>query len=249
MPEMAQHPNRFLAELAPGDAQLIQPHLRKASLPQGAVLFDPERLTDRIFFPHSGLISFVIDLNDGGAVETGMVGRDSVAGICAALDDQPTFFRATVQASGEASIVEAGRLRAAVRSSETLQTSLFRHNQLLAAQAQQSVGCASKHYVSERLCRWLLRMRDLLHSDTIPLTQEYLAQMMGVRRTSVTLVANELQAAGLIKYSRGKITITNLEELKAAACECYESLRTHELRVLGPRRNAIRDDETLPPSG
>lgn len=248
MTEMARHANRFLAELAPGDLHAIQPYLRKTVLEQGVTLIEPDRPADRVFFPHSGLISVVIDLECGGTVETGMVGRDSGAGIAEALDDRPAFCRAIVQAAGEAFSIEAGRLRAAARSNEALRLSLYRHSQLLTAQAQQSVGCASKHHINERLCRWLLRVRDLLGSDTIPLTQEFLGQMMGVRRTSVTLVANELQAAGLIKYSRGRIVITNIEELRAAACECYAALTQYEANLLGtPREVALAREPVLPP--
>jgi CRP-like cAMP-binding protein len=111
---------------------------------------------------------------------------------------------------------------------------LIRHEQTVYAQAQQSAACFATHQVEARLCRWLLRARDLSGSDNLPFTQEYLAEMLGVRRTSVTVVAHALQAAGLIKYARGKIQVVNAEGLEDSACECYGSVKAHYERLIGP---------------
>ena len=226
-------PNRFLQALGSSDFNLLSSHLRTVTLRQDTTLFAPGRPIDRLYFPHTALISMVISLECGGSVETGMVGRDSVAGAPAAFDLPLSFSGAVVQIGGEASVVDVATIQTAVKSSDSLRSALYRHDQLLLAQAQQSVGCASKHQVGERLSRWLLHIRDLVHSDTIALTQESLAQMMGVRRTSVTLVAHSLQNAGLIKYRRGKIRIVDLEGLQQASCECHAAVQSHEANIFG----------------
>ena len=117
--------------------------------------------------------------------------------------------------------------------SQALLSLLIRHEQTLYAQAQQSTACMAAHHVNARLCRWLLRSRDLSQSDTLLFTQEFLAEMLGVKRTSVTVVAHTLQQAGIIKYTRGKILITNLQALQDAACECYETVKSQYQGLLG----------------
>jgi hypothetical protein len=137
-----------------------------------------------------------------------------------------------VQASGVASILNATRLREAAAASVALRETLFRHEQAVLARAQQSAACNATHTVEARLARWLLRSHDLLGGDTLPLTQEFLGQMLGVRRTSISLVANTLQKAGLIKYVRGRIQITDLKGLKNAACKCYGAVKAQTDRLL-----------------
>ena len=122
-------------------------------------------------------------------------------------------------------------MRAAVAASKSLRMKLYEHDQILLVQAQQSAACNAKHQIEERLCRWLLRTRDLVQSDNIELTQEFLAQMLGVRRTSVTLAARHLQGANLIKYRRGHIQILDLEGLQDTSCECYEAVKSQVVRL------------------
>jgi CRP-like cAMP-binding protein len=124
-------------------------------------------------------------------------------------------------------------LKGAALQSHTLLSILIRHEQTVYAQAQQSTACMAAHDVEARLCRWLLRARDLSGSDTLQFTQEFLAEMLGVRRTSVTLVAHTLQQAGMIKYARGKIQILNVEGLQETACECYATVNAHYKALLG----------------
>jgi len=164
-----------------------------------------------------------------------MVGRDGVVGASAALDGKMALSRAVIQLSGEAMMVcDLAGLRSAALQSQPLLSLLIRHEQTLYAQAQQSTACMAAHHVDARLCRWLLRSRGLSRSDTLLFTQEFLTEMLGVSRTSVTVVAHTLQQAGIIKYSRGKIQITNLEGLQDAACECYETVRSQYRGLLGP---------------
>src|SRR3954453_15650298 len=162
-----------------------------------------------------------------------MVGRDGVISATAALDGKLAVNRGVVQLAGEVLTCDSNKLKAAAKRSDTLMSMLLRHEQALFSQAQQSAACMANHVVEARLCRWLLRARDLAGGDTLEFTQEYLGEMLGVRRTSVTVVAHTLQQAGFIKYARGKITILNLEALHEGACECYETVRSHYEELLG----------------
>jgi CRP-like cAMP-binding protein len=149
------------------------------------------------------------------------------------FDGRISLSRGIVQLSGDIVVCSIEGLKSAALQSPKLLSLLFRHEQTVYAQAQQSAACFATHHVQARLCRWLLRARDLSGSDTLLLTQEYLADMLGVRRTSVTVVAHTLQAAGLIKYTRGKIQILDPAALQEGACECYGSVKRHYARLLG----------------
>ncbi len=226
--------NRLLSSLAAADIDAIRPHLETIDLPQETVLFEDGDSISRVYFPHRGIISLVVDLASGDTIETALIGRDSVVGGASAIDGKIFLNRAVVQVVGAASVLSADRLRQAAAQSADLRAILMRHDQAVLAQSQQSAACNATHTLEARLARWLLRCRDLLDSEDIPLTQEFIAQMLGVRRTSVTLVANTLQQAGLIAYKRGHIRVQDVEGLKESACECYETLRSHADRLLGP---------------
>jgi len=156
-----------------------------------------------VYLPHSGAISLIVGLADGQLIEAAMVGRDSLVGGSAALDDGVALNRGIVQVEGAASILDVDTLREGAERSGALRTMLIRHEQAQFAQAQQSAACNVSHSVEARLSRWLLRTRDVTGSDTLGLTQEFLAQMLGVRRTSVSLVAGTLQKAGLHQLQSG----------------------------------------------
>lgn len=230
-PPMPPPPNNFLQSLSRGDFELLRPHLRDVKLVHSAVLFDAGGVIERVYFPHSGIISLVVVLSTGDMIEAGMIGREGVAGTSAALDGAVSLNRAVVQIAGFGSTIETQQMQAAVATSKSLRVKLYEHDQMLLAQAQQSAACNAKHQIEERLCRWLLRTRDLVESDSIELTQEFLAQMLGVRRTSVTLAARHLQAVKLIKYRRGHIQILDEEALQDASCECYEAVKSQVLRL------------------
>jgi CRP-like cAMP-binding protein len=193
----------------------------------GDVLAETLGAIDRVYFPHSGIISLVVEMSEGAMVETAMVGRDGVMGASSALDGKVSLNKAIVQAAGVASVISAEKLLELAKTHDALRSMLIRHDQVLFAQAQQAAACNATHTVEARLCRWLLRMRDLVGDNDLNLTQEFLGQMLGVRRTSVSLVAGTLQHAGLIRYSRGHIRILNVEGLREGSCECYETVRTH----------------------
>jgi CRP-like cAMP-binding protein len=229
----AQHPNNFLASLPAKDFELLRPHLKPFDMVHEDLLFDTGETLSWAYLPHSGVISLVVGLADGQLIEAAMVGRDSLVGGSAALDGKVALNRGIVQVEGTASILDVDMLREVADQSVAFRTTLIRHEQALFAQAQQSAACNASHSVEARMSRWLLRTRDLAGSDTLGLTQEFLAQMLGVRRTSVSLVANTLQEAGLIRYSRGRIEVTNLEGLRATSCECYETVKSHNERLIG----------------
>jgi CRP-like cAMP-binding protein len=228
-------PNRnfLLASLAAVDYEVLCPHLRPAELVHETVLFDLGDVIDRVYFPHSGVVSLVVTLSSGETIETGMIGRDSLVGGSSALDGKVSVNRAIVQIPGTALVLDLEHLRNLADSSVAFRTRLVRHEQLILVQAQQSAACNITHTVEARLARWLLRCRDLTDSDDLSLTQEFVGQMLGVRRASVSLVAGSLQQAGLIWYRRGHVRILNVEGLREAACECYETVRLQSERLLG----------------
>jgi CRP-like cAMP-binding protein len=232
MPQI-KHPNRFLASLPEADFERLHPHLHPVELVREAVLFETGAHVDRVYFPHSGIISLVVDLTGGEMIEAAMIGRDSMLGASSALNGQISLNRAIVQLSGAASMLGVAQFRKLADQSASLRTDLIRHEETLFAQAQQSVACNASHTVEARLARWLLRARDLSGDDSLAFTQEFLSQMIGVRRSSVSLVANTLQNAGLIHYNRGHIQITNPAALQDASCECYQTVKRNYDRLLG----------------
>jgi CRP-like cAMP-binding protein len=228
---MAQSPNLILNSLPQNVFSAFQSHLKLSEMKFGTVVADTEEPINHVYFPHSGVVSLVVEMDVGDMIETAMVGRDGVVNGTAALDGKVSLHRGIVQVEGVASVINADALRELSREFEPLQSLLIRHEQVVLAQAQQSAGCNASHTVEARMCRWLLRIRDLTQSDEMSLTQEFLAQMLGVRRTSVSLVAGTLQRSGIIHYRRGNITIVDVEALRSSACECYERVRSHYARL------------------
>lgn len=225
--------NAIFASLSAGDASALLPHLKGVHLPSRRVLFNPGDVIDSVYFPTSAVVSLVVGLSTGEMVEGAMVGKDGVVGVASALDGKIALTQAIVQLPGEAFVCEAAAFKGVAMQSERLLSLMFRHEQAVYAQAQQSTACMAAHDVRSRLCRWLLRARDLSGSDNLNFTQEFLAEMLGVRRTSVTFDAHALQQAGLIKYSRGKIQILDIDGLHEGACECYETVRSQYAKLLG----------------
>jgi len=235
MDAVPQSSNHLLASLPPADFELFRPHLETIELVQESVLVAAgDRLT-QVFFPHSGVISLVVSLAAGETIEVAMIGRDSIFGASAALGGNISLTDAVVQLPGFASTLAVGRLRTAAEQSVTFRTTLIRHEQALFAQARQSAACNAVHAVEARLARCLLRMHDLSGMVTLPLTQDSLAQMIGVKRNSVSIVAHVLQAHGIIRYSRGHIEIADLEGLRNASCECYNAVHSKYDQLLNGR--------------
>jgi len=228
---MAQSYNRVLDSLPQNVFAALESHLKTRNLEFGEVVAETDQSITGVYFPHHCVISLVVEMEVGDMIETAMVGRDGVANATSALDGKIALHRGIVQVAGDASVIGADELRAIANDFEPFRSILIRHEQVLLAQAQQSAGCNASHTVESRMCRWLLRIRDLTQSNKLSLTQEFLAQMLGVRRTSVTLVAGTLQSSGLIRQRRGTIEILDPGAMESAACECYARVRSHYDRL------------------
>jgi CRP-like cAMP-binding protein len=217
--------NKLLASLPHEDFQFLIPHLLSVQLAQGAVLAEPGVEVDHAYFPLSGAASLLVVMRDGKIIETGTVGCEGVLGAMSGIAPCRWQVRAIAQLPMFARKIGSTELRKAVSSSKAIADLCLRYNEVLLTQARIGAACNAVHQIEARFCRWLLQTRDRTESDTIMLTQEFLAQMLGVRRTSVTEVAKKIQAAGAISYSRGVIKIIDLEAVQALSCECYETLR------------------------
>jgi len=224
--------NSLLASLSAPDAAALRPHLKEVQLPQGTVLFDVGAAVSKVYFPHDGVVSLVVELSTGEMIEAAMVGRESLVGGLSALDGDISPYKVIVQIAGSASVVDARRLRRLANASIAVRTALARHEELILVQALQSAACNATHSVGSRLARWLLRCRDIQGNNDLHLTQEFLAQMLGVRRSGVSVAAMILQKGDLITYSRGRIRIVDLKGLRSMACECYKTVRSNSERLL-----------------
>lgn len=229
---MAQSPNRILETLPQNIFSTLRPHLKVVDLAFGDLVAESGKTIKQVYFPHTGAISLVAEMEVGHLIETAMVGRDGVVNAMSALDGNLSLQKGLVQVAGTASVINPDVLRSIADEFRPLRSLLIRHEQVVLAQAQQSAGCNASHTVEARMCRWLLRIRDLTQSDELWLTQEYLAQMLGVRRSSLSLVANAMQKAGLIRYRRGNIKIIDVEAMRSGACECYQKVRSHYEQML-----------------
>ena len=228
--------NHLLELMQPSDTKLLAPHLKPVKFEQHEVLFEADERIRHVYFPTTAVVSLVVTLSTGEMVEAAMVGKDGVVGAAAALDGKMALSRGIIQLGGEIIVCDTDALNSAALQSPKLLALFIRHEQTVYGQAQQSAACFATHQVEARLCRWLLRARDLSGSDSLPFTQEYLGEMLGVRRTSVTAVAHTLQEAGLIKYARGKIQITDAKAMQKTTCECYGSVKALYEKLIGPIR-------------
>jgi CRP-like cAMP-binding protein len=229
---MSQSPNLLLNALPQNIFAAIEPHLRDVPLTFGDTVADSGELVRYVYFPVAGVVSLVVEMQVGEMIETAMVGRDGVVNGTCALDGKVSLHKGIVQVAGAAVRIDPDVLRQLAHEFGPLQSLLIRHEQVLLAQAQQSAACNAGHTVEARMCRWLLRIRDLTQSDEMKLTQEFLGQMLGVTRPSVSLVASTLQRAGLIEYRRGNIRLLDIEQLEESACECRATVKSHYERLL-----------------
>ena len=232
MPSVLHLSNRLLQALPSADFELLRPHLQIGELVREAVLVEAGAPLTHVYLPQSGVISMRNSLLEGQTVEVAMVGPDSVFRAAAGLADDVSLTDAVVLLPGIASILDVARFRAAANQSATFRTLLARHEQALFVQAQQSAACNASHSVEARLSRWLLHARDRTSSESLPLTQEILAQMIGVQRNAVSIVAHALQKAGILRYSRGHLEITDAEGLRETSCGCYQIVKAQHRRLL-----------------
>jgi CRP-like cAMP-binding protein len=217
--------NQLLAALPHADIEALKTHLSIVPMAQGTLVFSVDEEVDHVFFPLSGMISLLVLLKNGNAIETATVGREGVVGAMAGLGLHKSRVKAVIQLASVVARIPAVQFRKATANSAALTNLCIRYNETLLMQARVTAACNLSHAVEARFCRWLLQSRDRVESDTVPLTQEFLSEMLGVRRSSVTEVAIKMQDAGLISYTRGIIKIVDLQKLKELSCECYETLR------------------------
>jgi len=224
--------NNILATLKPRDRELFEPHLREIELPDR---YDIARLGDdieNVYFPHSGIVSFLVHLDDGGFLQTQMVGRDGVVGAAQALDDKRSINKIVVQIAGRASVIGRDVLRRIVAECPEVRHTFNAHVQFAMADLQRTAACNAVHTVEQRCARWLMRMRDLI-GDEIEITQNELADMLAVRRTSVTETVQVLKRTGAIVSSRGEVCITDSKALQRSACECHNAVRRNYRELFG----------------
>jgi CRP-like cAMP-binding protein len=222
-PDQDQHRrNRLLATLRPRDFALLEPHLQIVPIAEGDFLHLPGDEIEQVYFLHKGIVSLMAVSKDGNAISTASVGSEGAIGTIAGTGFVHAFTRALVQAPGVASKIAASHFRRAVSQSESMNDLLTRYHMALMCQVQQTSLCNSVHDAISRLSRLLLVLSEQSEDDSISFSQERLADMLGLRRSSVTVAAQALQARRLISYRRGSIQIIDRKGLKAAACECYE---------------------------
>ncbi len=211
--------------LSPAELESLTPHLKEVVLEQGAVLQEQGERVDHVYFPGDGIVSLMAVMRQGDAIETATVGREGAIGLLSGHGPRRAHTRAVVQVSGSAMRIAAPRFRKVAEESQAIRDMIGRYGEVLLIQVQQTAACNALHDVEERLSRWLLQARDRVDDNTIRLTHEFLSQMLGVRRPTVTVVARMLQDAGLIRYHRGHIEIIDRRGLEARACECYAVIR------------------------
>jgi CRP-like cAMP-binding protein len=230
--------NRLLAQLSPESFARIDELGEKVSLRYKEVLFQPDERIEYVWFPYSGCLSMVALMDEDTAVEVGTIGFEGMAGIAVVLGVDTIPNQCVVQIAGSGIRVPRSEFEKELRGNGELATLLFRYAQVWNDQVGRFAACNAVHNVDERCARWLLMTHDRVGHDAIPLTQEFLAIMLGVRRSSVTLAASALQRAGLITYRRGKITILDRHGLEDASCSCYATIQASYDRLLGAMTTA-----------
>lgn len=225
----AKNNNKLLASLPATAVETLQREYKPRNLQQGQVLFEPGALLDTVYFPQTGMISLLILTKEGGAIEASTIGQEGAVGLHGVFGKRTSLTRATVQVPGLFSVIPASRLARFTEESPAVREMIVNYTEVLWAESQQATACNAAHDASSRLCRWLLQSADRIGSDTVPLTQEFIAQMLGVRRTTVTLLAQSMQSKSMISYSRGQIRLLDRPAIEACACECYGVMRRTSL--------------------
>ncbi|MEM6839315.1 MAG: Crp/Fnr family transcriptional regulator [Cyanobacteria bacterium P01_C01_bin.120] len=223
--------NQLLASLPAEDYQRLQPYLEPVNLTLGQVLYEVGEPITHAYFPIRSLISLISSALEHSETEFGLVGNEGMVGIPALLGGESTLSSAIVQVADSAMKIDADILKAEFARGGALQRQVLLYFQLFLTQTAQNTACMVHHQLKPRLARWLLSVQDRLECDELPLTQKYIALLLGTRRATITEAAGHLQQAGMIRYSRGRITILDRDALEQAACECYSLLRAEQSRL------------------
>jgi CRP-like cAMP-binding protein len=217
--------NHFLDSLNGPDIGALTPHLAPIRLERNQLLDEAWQLVSAVYLPVDSILSVITVMEDGAQVESRTIGRESGYGLLHALGSRISHERMLVQVGGQAWVAPVAAFSEAAAASPSLTQAIVRHAQATLIQSAQSTACNTLHSAEQRLCRWLLLTQDRLQSDVVPLTQEHLAIMLGVQRTTVTAVASQLQERGWVSYVRGRITIRDRRALERCACECYDAIQ------------------------
>jgi CRP-like cAMP-binding protein len=224
--------NQLLAALPIEEYQNLAPHLESVELPLRQVLHEAGEPIEYVYFPTEAMISLVSIMKDGSTVEVALIGKEGMVGIPVILGGNSTTSQAVVQVAGRGLRLQANILKAQFQLGGQLHYLLLRYIQALFTQISQGAVCNRLHNLEERLARWLLSVQDCLQMQEFPMTQEHIAQMLGSRRSGVTVAAGMLQHAGIISYRRGRINILSRERLEATSCECYGIIKAEIARLL-----------------
>jgi CRP-like cAMP-binding protein len=232
-PQAAPHGNQLLARLPPQEYQRLVPHLQLVPLEMKHVLYEARSLIDYAYFPNRGVVSALTVMEDGRAIEVATIGDEGMVGLPLLVGANTTADRMIVQVPGEALRMGADVLRGEASRDSPMRRLLVLYHSAFLSQVSKAVACNGLHSVHQRCCRWLLMTQDRAHSDVFPMTHELLAEMLGVRRSTVSEVLEPLKKQGLIRYSRGKFTVLDREGLKAGSCECYRRINEEFERLFG----------------
>ncbi|MGH8668222.1 MAG: Crp/Fnr family transcriptional regulator [Burkholderiales bacterium] len=224
--------NRVLAALPEDDLERLRPALEPVVLPLGRSIYEADLPLEHLYFPTHGIISMLHVMENGASGEIAVVGSEGVVGIAMFMGGSTTPSRAVVQSAGRAYRLHKKALQKEFERGGRLQYLLLRFTQALISQMSQTAVCNRHHDIEQQLCRWLLMSLDRLRSDQVVMTQELIANMLGVRREGVTAAAGKLQQARVIRYARGRITVLDRAKLQARACECYLVVRREYERLL-----------------
>ncbi|WP_417354610.1 Crp/Fnr family transcriptional regulator [Gallaecimonas pentaromativorans] len=224
--------NRLLAALPAPEFARLAPYLEEVNLSLGAVLYESGSELRHLYFPSDSIVSLLYVTLDGASTEMSVVGNEGVLGVALFMGGETMPNRAVVQSAGTAYRLPGQILKEAFHANGQLQSLLLRYTQALLTQMSQTAVCNRHHSLDQQLCRWLLLSRDRLPCDELFMTQELIANMLGVRREGVTTAAHKLQEAGLIQYSRGHITLLDRAGLEARTCECYAVVKQEYERLL-----------------
>ena len=224
--------NHLLDALLIGEFSRLLPSLEYVALPLGKVMYESGGLLEHVYFPTTSIISLLYVMENGASAEIAVVGNEGILGISLFMGGETTSSRAIVQSAGHAYRIKAQLLKDEFSRGGPVQRLLLRYTQALITQMAQTAVCNRHHTVEQQLCRWLLLSIDRLISDELTMTQELIANMLGVRREGVTEAAGRLQKDGIINYSRGRITVLNRPKLEKRSCECYKVVKAEFDRLL-----------------
>jgi CRP-like cAMP-binding protein len=227
----APEQNRLLAALSPPERERLLPHLHLVSMPLGKVLYESGDTQRHVYFPTNCIVSLLYVLENGASAEISVVGNEGLIGVALFMGGETTPSRAVVQSAGSAYRLSALLLKDEFHRNGPMQLNLLRYTQSLITQMAQTAVCNRHHSVDQQLCRWLLLSLDRLDSNKLSMTQELIADMLGVRREGVTEAAGKLQKLGVIRYTRGKITVLDRPRLEQMSCECYAVVKKETDRL------------------